>query len=265
MAVISFWVKPAGPGPSTNGLPDHASGGPLADHRSRATQWRQRIATNAQRAAREAAADRAISRAERLIAATRQLIAETGTTSFTVQDIARRANMSLSAVYTYFAGKDELLLAVLEEAIRGASDRLRAQLDTCDDPIDRLRTAIVGPLLYAVGPQRPADVTALSRERDRLSDLFPVQSKAATDQLVEILRDELATAAEAGLLTPLDPARDATAIYNLWTTQLRDLRRSGQLGEPAEINAAADYLWQICRRFLRIRGDKPSTSTRGFS
>lgn len=170
--------------------------------------------------------------------------------------------MSLSAVYTYFAGKDELLLAVLEEAIRGASDRLRAQLDTCDHPIDRLRTAIVGPLLYAVGPQRPpADVPALSRERDRLGDLFPVESQLATDQLVDILRHELATAAEAGLLTPIDPDHDATTIYNLWTTQLRDLRRSGQLDEPAQVNAAADYLWQVSRRLLRIHGNDPSSGT----
>lgn len=197
-------------------------------------------------------------RAERLVAATRELLAETGATSFTVQDIARRANMSLSAVYTYFAGKDELLLAVLEEAIRGAGDRLRAELDACDNPIDRLRTAIVGPLLHAAGPHRPADITALSRERDRLGDLFPLEAKAATDQLVDLLHHELATAADAGLLAPLDPGRDATAIYNLWTTQLRDLRRAGKLGQLDEINAAADYLWKLCGRILRIPTHEPS-------
>ena len=219
-------------------------------HPTRGSLWRQRIAANADAAAREAAIARATSRAERLVAATRDLVAETGSTSFTVQDIARRANVSLSTVYASFAGKDELLLAVLEEAIRDATDHLRAQLDTCHDPVERLRTAIVGPLLYAAGSDRPPDVRALSRERDRLGDLFPAEAQAATDQLVDVLRSELAQAASVGMITALDPDRDATAIYNLWTTQLRDLRRTGRFDE---VDATADYIWQLCRRFLAIR------------
>ena len=214
--------------------------------------WRQRIATSAEAAAREAAANRAVGRAERLVAATRALIGETGTTSFTVQDIARRANVSLSTVYAYFAGKDELLLAVLEEAIRVVTDRVRARLAACDDPLDRLRLAIVGPLLYAAGPDRPADVIALYRERDRLGDLYPAEAQAATDLLVDVLRSELAAAARAGLVTPVDPERDATAIYHLWGTELRDLWRTGAFGD---VEAAADYLWQLCCRFLRIPAD----------
>jgi AcrR family transcriptional regulator len=212
--------------------------------------WRQRIAANAEAAAREAAIARAVGRAERLVAATRDLIAETGATSFTMQDIARRAGVSLSSVYASFTGKDDLLLAVLEEAIRVATERLRAQLDASDDPVQRLRTAIVGPLLYAAGPERPADVRILSRERDRLGDLFPAEAQAATDQLVDVLRAELAQAARTGLITPVDPARDATAIYNLWATQLRDLWRTSDFDE---VDAAADYLWELCRRFLAIR------------
>ena len=217
---------------------------------TRGSRWRRRIAANAEAAAREAAIERATSRAERLVAATHDLIAETGSTSFTVKDIARRADVSLSTVYASFAGKDELLLAVLEEAIRVAADHLRAQLDACDDPVERLRTAVVGPLLYAAGSDRAADVRALSRERDRLGDLFPAEARAATDQLVDVLRSELARAASAGVMTPVDPTRDATAIYNLWTTQLRDLRRTARLDG---VDAAVDYLWELTRRFLAIR------------
>ena len=213
------------------------------------SRWRQRIAANAEVTARAAAADRAVGRAERLVAATRELIAETGGTSFTVQDIARRANVSLSTVYTDFSGKDELLVAVLEEAIRMATDRLEAQLAACDGPLDRLRVAVVGPLLYAAGPDRPADVPALSRERDRLGDLFPAEAQAATDQLVDVLRAELAAAARAGLVTPVDPERDATAIYHLWSTELRELWRAGRFDE---VEAAADYLWRLCCRFLQV-------------
>lgn len=221
-----------------------------AGHPTHGSRWRQQIAANAEAAARQAAIARATSRAERLVAATRDLIAETGATSFTVQDIARRANVSLSTVYASFAGKDKLLLAVLEEAISVATDHLRAQLDACDHPVERLRTAVVGPLLYAAGPDRPADVRALSRERDRLGDLFPAEAQAATDQLVDVLRSELAQAASAGVITPVDPARDATAIYNLWSAQLRDLWRTGGFDE---VDAAVDYMWEVCSRFLAVR------------
>jgi AcrR family transcriptional regulator len=241
-AADSLAAAPSGPSARAEGED--------AEHLTRGAGWRQRIAASAEVTAREAAIARAVRRAERLVAATRDLIAETGTTSFTVQDIARRAGVSLSTVYASFAGKDELLLAVLEEANRVAADHLTAQLDVRDDPVERLRTAIVGPLLYAAGPDRPADVRVLSRERDRLGDLFPAAAQAATDQLVSVLRAELAQAARAGVVTPVDPARDATAIYNLWATQLRDLWRTGGF---ETVDAAADYLWELCRRFLGVR------------
>src|SRR5688572_2999599 len=106
--------------------------------------WRQRVAVRVSPSASGAAVDRAVGHGERLVSAALALIIESGDTSFTVQDAARRADVSLTTVYNYFAGKDELLLAAVEEAISLSADLLRSTLEDETDPVLRLRNACLG-------------------------------------------------------------------------------------------------------------------------
>ena len=52
---------------------------------------------------------------ERCVAAARELASETASAAFTVAQIAARAGLSLKSFYRCFPGKDELLLALLED------------------------------------------------------------------------------------------------------------------------------------------------------
>jgi TetR/AcrR family transcriptional regulator len=225
----------------------------VSDDRAQTTaigdDWRGRVVARAEAAKRDAVGGRALSRGEQLVFAARQLIADSGGTTFTVQDIARRANTSLTTVYSYFAGKDEILLAVLEEAIREAADWLRDRLDECADPVDRLRMAIVGPLLYAAGPTHPADVRALYRERDRLDDVYPAEARRAVEQLIDIQGAELLRAQRDRISNPIDPRLDPLAIYYLWAGMLNDLWRRAAFDE---VDATADYIWRVCARQLQV-------------
>ena len=86
----------------------------------------------------EGARSRAADRYDRLVAAGRSLMQDHGSTEFAVPEVARRARTSLRAFYELFANKDELLLAVFDQAIRETADRLRAAIAGHDDPVDQL-------------------------------------------------------------------------------------------------------------------------------
>src|ERR1700694_1485719 len=58
---------------------------------------------------------RDVERMERCVAAARELATETTSAAFTVAQIASRAGLSLKSFYRCFPGKDELLLALIED------------------------------------------------------------------------------------------------------------------------------------------------------
>src|SRR5579872_2116714 len=117
------------------------------------SRWRERALERSLRSAR----DRALSRSDRFMAAATELVMETNRTDFTVQQIVERSKMSLRSFYQHFASKDELLLALFEEAIRQATARLRLQVDECDDPVERLRAYVIG--LHQMKDEDPTNQT----------------------------------------------------------------------------------------------------------
>ena len=73
--------------------------------------WRERAVSRSLNAARS----RAEQRVQRFLDAAFELIDEKGTTEFTIQEVVERSKQSLRGFYEYFAGKDELVLALFEE------------------------------------------------------------------------------------------------------------------------------------------------------
>src|SRR5689334_14021424 len=97
--------------------------------------WRERAVSRSGDAARS----RAEQRVQRFLDAAFELIDEKGTTDFTIQEVIDRSKQSLRGFYEYFAGKDELVLALFEETVREADDDIRAAVDAQTDPLARLR------------------------------------------------------------------------------------------------------------------------------
>jgi hypothetical protein len=64
---------------------------------------------------------RALDKSNGFVRAAMALLAETGTLTFTVQDVVDRSQLSLRGFYQTFASKDDLLLALFEEYIAGAA------------------------------------------------------------------------------------------------------------------------------------------------
>lgn len=89
-----------------------------------------------------------------LLAAARLEFAERGYGGASIRDIAQRAAVSLSALYHYYGGKQELLYALLDEGMDVYDETCAEALSRVgDDPAERLE-ALVGALIrFRTGPR----------------------------------------------------------------------------------------------------------------
>jgi AcrR family transcriptional regulator len=139
---------------------------------------------------------------DRLLDAATSLFAETGFSGTSVVAIANRAGVTTGAIYSNFAGKDELFAAVVERHMRRQADAYRALYSEGGTPAERM--------------QRGADRwMALITEEP---DYFPLFVEVwrvgmAKPKIRERLRkayanliDELASLVREGSPEPLDEA-----------------------------------------------------------
>jgi AcrR family transcriptional regulator len=148
-----------------------------------------------------------------------------------VADIVRRSGLSNQAFYRHFAGKDELIVAVVESGAARLESYLAHQVALAGDPEAQLRAWVTGVLSQA-NPHVAAPTRAAMVNFRQL----PPQHRAASfrpgrDLLVEVLT-------RCG--SP-DPERDAIAISTTAFGRLDQLLREGP---PSQ--ADVDHLVAFC-------------------
>jgi AcrR family transcriptional regulator len=223
-----------------------------ADHTDAA--WRERAVERSLRTARA----RAVSRSDRFLAAAAQLLAETGRIDFTVQDIVERSKMSLRSFYQHFGSKDDLLLALFEEAIRGFVDRLRREVERTDDPIDRLHAYVTG--LYRIAQQTPAPGSrALTIYHLQLAEKRPADFAAAVAPQIDLLA-EIVDAGQASGQFRSDI--DAAALTMLLSETLISAAHMHVLGiHMTGVEVRPQQLWAFCLGAVLPAGDGAGTRT----
>jgi AcrR family transcriptional regulator len=165
----------------------------------------------ATRVARRAVADREEAYADevrRLLDAAFVVMRASGDLDPRVSDIVRESGLSNQAFYRHFAGKDELLLAVLEEGRRRMMDYLTRRMVAVPAGEPRVRRWIEGVMEQARNLDAAARTRPFAVNGNRLHDRFPDEIARTTDLLLAPLRDAIA---EVGG----DPLRDAPAVYQL--------------------------------------------------
>ena len=105
---------------------------------SQSSKWQERTVEHSLKEARQ----KAISRGGKFIRAANELIRKTGKADFTVQDVVETSGMSLRSFYQYFATKDDLLLALVEEAVTDYVADIRARIEPVSDPVEMLRLLV---------------------------------------------------------------------------------------------------------------------------
>lgn len=144
-----------------------------------------------------------------------RLIREKGD-SFTTQELVKEAGVALQTFYRYFASKDELLLAVIADAMTDACSRWEAAARKLPDPLARLRfyiTTVIQELDNEFGDGGTARFVVSTHWR--LHRIFPTELAEAEQPFVDLLLGEINAAAKAGLLHPPNPEWDAWFIVEL--------------------------------------------------
>jgi AcrR family transcriptional regulator len=150
---------------------------------------------------------RAEQRVQRFLDAAVELMHGDSGKDFTVQDVVERSGQSLRSFYQYFAGKHELLLALFEEAVRSTAERLEAEIENEDDPLERLHRFTVEHYLVC----RPAPKARSSRRRgptpvamaefgQQLLTEHPKEASRAFVPIVALCERLLDEAADAGAI-----------------------------------------------------------------
>lgn len=154
--------------------------------------WHQRVVQRSLRAAKKRSIDRSAS----LIRAAAHLLERSNGDGFTVQDVADEAGQSLRTLYQYFESKDDLLLAVFEEAMRTYASLLREAIDDLTDPLERLGGALLAAVrmseLSGTGVDR-----GLARLRLKLTEVQPELVARSQEPVTTLVRSLVAAAADA--------------------------------------------------------------------
>ncbi|WP_028709745.1 TetR/AcrR family transcriptional regulator [Propionicicella superfundia] len=84
-------------------------------------------------------AEHRAARREALLEATRRLLAEPGRSEPpSIGEVAERVGMSRPAVYSYFASRDDLIVAAVHDAFPGWVAYVDEAMNAVDDPADRV-------------------------------------------------------------------------------------------------------------------------------
>ena len=206
----------------------------------RGSRWRTRALDRSL----EPAATRSMERLERILDAARELADATEDASFTVAEVAERAGVSLKSFYRSFTGKDDLLLALLEEDSRAGATMLRDALDrnAHADADAGARVERYVRTLFRLAREAPGYSRVLVQEHRRLSVERPVDLAAALAPLVDLLTEEIA----AGTAVD-DPGRSAEIVFAVLLDGLADVTLVGR--DSKEVAAT---VWQFVAGGLRL-------------
>lgn len=174
------------------------------------TDWQRRVVGRSLRTA----AERSVDRGMNLIRATVTVLERSKGDDITVQEVADEAGQSLRTLYQYFESKDDLLLAVFEEAMRTYAQLIERAIGELSDPLERLAGAIAAavrmPEVSGSGFDR-----ALVRLRLRLSQVKPDMVGGAQAAVTTLIRGLVEAAAAAGRLTVSDSEAATFMILSL--------------------------------------------------
>lgn len=200
---------------------------------SRATAAVERALDDRQREATE--------EVERILAAAVRVMERVAPEPPRVSDIVAEAGSSNKAFYRYFAGKDELILAVMERGVAIVVSYLQHQMAKETAPRDRIARWIEGTLAQVADPHLS------SMSRAAAGQLTAgTHWRAADQEMMRPLRDLLIEPITE--LGSRDVDRDVEAVFGCTAATLRRYVGAADQPSPSDI----DHLVRFCLRGLEV-------------
>ncbi|HEX3898722.1 MAG TPA: TetR/AcrR family transcriptional regulator [Mycobacteriales bacterium] len=213
--------------------------------------WQRRSIERSLTAARQ----RAHARSDRFVTAALELLGGAHGGDFTVQDVVDRSDMSIRTFYSYFDGKDSLLLAAYETLMsKQVVPMLRERSAKQTDPVGRLHAAIDG--LFEITLRDRQVARGLSGFYYRLAETRPRDLTHALEPLHGLITELLSDIADHGALrTDLT----LTAVVSLLQDMLLTSAHSAVFAETR--TTTTDELWAFCSAAIlapTARATRPS-------
>ena len=188
---------------------------------------------------------RAEDRVQRFLDAALELMNDSSTgVEFTVQEVVEKSGQSLRSFYQYFGGKQELMLALFEEAVLSTTESLRALVAQEDNSLNRLHTFIIEyykvcrPYRKQRG-SKPRATPAMAQFGQQLLTAHPAEAARVFAPMVTLFEEVLAEAADQGEVRS-DLARHRVAgvvleaiMFNAFSRAIIG-ERDTEPGDPAE-------------------------------
>jgi AcrR family transcriptional regulator len=176
---------------------------------------------------------------ERILAAAVRVMERVAPEPPRVSDIVAAAGSSNKAFYRYFAGKDDVILAVMERGVAIVVSYLQHQMAKEPTPAGQLQRWIEGALAQVADPHLISMSRAAAGQISATTDW-----RAADDEIMQPMRDLLAGPVAA--LNSNDIQRDTDAVFHCTVAAMRRYLDSTQRPDPVDV----DHLVQFCLRGL---------------
>jgi AcrR family transcriptional regulator len=158
---------------------------------------------------------------------------------FTVRQVVERADVALQTFYRYFGNKDELLLAMLEESMRAAAERLAFP---SEDPVERLRYLVTDPIVMDFDERTQRVTRWRGRERQRLLEFFPDAVEAVYEPYRAAIAEAIIAVCKAGRGSCEAPDLDAKLILHLVQEMAHGVHGGG-IHDPPDL--VAGRVWHL--------------------
>ena len=150
------------------------------------------------------------------LSAAAELFAERGLNDTKIEDIAAATGIAKATLYYYFAGKEDILAFLMEEALREVTEDVAAVVDTDGTGAQRLGGVITAQL--RVMANRPAVCRALIGELGRAARIPVIADMIGTAYLEPVEKLLIAGSSDGSLVAQHDPRSAAIALFGAVTT-----------------------------------------------
>ncbi len=154
---------------------------------------------------------------DQILEAAAQIIRRKGFHAASMQDIAEAVNLQKASLYHHFSSKQQILLALLDQALDLLIERVSDVL-TQDNPVDEKLCQAMRVYLGSLGEH--ADLAAvLLLEHRSLDSEYHERHIPRRDRFERLWRDLIQEGVESGVFHDTDPSMTARALLGVmnWT------------------------------------------------
>ena len=174
--------------------------------------------------------------AQRLMDAGMRVMVQRGRTGRpTVAEIVRDSGLSNQAFYRHFAGKDDLVAAIVDAGARRLVGYAQHRMAAFDDPFDQVRAWVHAVLAQGTDPKVAEPTRAVAWNRNVLAADREDAARRAESLVWGLLEAPLADLGRA------EPRRDAYLIGRLVVGVLTDVLWSEEVITGDEVDQVADF------------------------